>query len=417
MTAAETRQLMGVFRDADIEARFIGGCVRDSILKRPVKDIDIATPAPPEQVMAELEKAGIRVIPTGIDHGTVTAVIGKSHFEITTLRIDVKTDGRRAIVSYTDDWTADAARRDFTINTLSANENGDIYDPYDAMEDLGMGRVRFVGDAVQRINEDVLRLLRFFRFYAEYAKPPIHKEALIACRKMAHRLSELSGERVRGELFRILMAPNTAETIALMRSEKVLDHILPEAGDVARLRALAWLLERGIRLETIETDPVRRMAALIDPRCGLDDATVVAKRMKFSKFERRHLEHLIAPPECGVTLPPTSQWSERDVRRACYSLGNQVLMDLALLAWAGEIAETPRQKTEMIDGWARVLKSINACTLSAFPLKGRDGLELGFQPGPELGHALDQVEAWWIDGDFAADRDACIKRLKAIPKL
>lgn len=413
MTAPETRTLMQALREADIEARFIGGCVRDSILNRPVKDIDIATPVPPEQVMAVLEKAGIRTIPTGIDHGTITAIVDKHHFEITTLRIDVKTDGRRAQVAFTDDWTADAARRDFTINAMSANEDGDVFDPYNGMEDLGQGRVRFVGDALQRINEDVLRLLRFFRFFAEYAKPPINAEALIACRKMAHRLSELSGERVRGEIFRILMAPNTADTLAMMRAEKVLEHILPEAGDVARLRALAWLLERGIRMDELETDPVRRMAALMAPDCVLRDANTVAERLKFSNFERRHLEQLVAPPPTGVKQPISSQWSDKQVRRACFHLGPAVLIDLALLAWAGEIAETPRQKTPVIEGWERVLKSIIACPTQEFPLKGRDGLKLGIAAGPELGRALKQVEQWWIEGDFQAGRENCLKRLKA----
>ena len=172
MTAPETRLVLEALAEAGCEVRFIGGCVRDAVLKRPVRDIDLALPLPPDQVINLLRQAGIKVIPTGVDHGTVTAVVSSMHFEITTLRMDVETYGRRAKVAFIDDWSADAARRDFTFNALSCTPDGDIYDYFDGLEDLGHGRVRFVGDARDRIGEDVLRLLRFFRFYAHYGRPP-----------------------------------------------------------------------------------------------------------------------------------------------------------------------------------------------------------------------------------------------------
>ncbi|MEE8534186.1 MAG: CCA tRNA nucleotidyltransferase, partial [Alphaproteobacteria bacterium] len=235
MKAPATRAVVDALTADSAEVRFVGGCVRDAVAGRKVTDVDIATPDPPETVTRLLEAAGIRVVPTGIAHGTVTAVIRHRHFEITTLRRDVETYGRRAKVAFTDDWTADAARRDFTINALFCDPDGTLYDPFGGIDDLDAGRVRFVGDAVKRIKEDVLRLLRFFRFYAHYGRPPPDAEALAACRAMARALPGLSGERVSAELLRLLAAPDPAAVLALMIEAEVLAFVLPE---VAGLDAL-----------------------------------------------------------------------------------------------------------------------------------------------------------------------------------
>jgi len=192
MTAPETRAVVAALTADGTEVRFVGGCVRDALLGRPVKDVDIATPDRPQRVMELLARAGIRAIPTGIEHGTVTAVVGRTPFEITTLRRDVETYGRRAKVAFTDDWTADAARRDFTINALSCTPDGRLYDPFGGLADLRAGRVRFVGDPEARIREDVLRLLRFFRFYAHYGAAPPDPAALAACRALAPLLPGLA---------------------------------------------------------------------------------------------------------------------------------------------------------------------------------------------------------------------------------
>ena len=233
--AGDLRGLQGAYREG-ADVRFVGGCVRDAVLKRPVKDIDIATPDPPGTVIALLSAAGIRAIPTGIAHGTVTALVGEEKFEITTLRLDLATDGRHARVAYTDNWIADAARRDFTFNALSMTPAGAIFDPFDGLADLGAGVVRFVGVPRQRIEEDHLRLLRFFRMYATYGAPPPDAEALAACRQGAPAIAKLSGERVRDEVFRILLAPNAADTVLLMRDEHVLEHIIPYDTAIGRLR-------------------------------------------------------------------------------------------------------------------------------------------------------------------------------------
>ncbi len=400
---------MGAFYKAGVQARFIGGCVRDAVLKRPAKDIDIATPLEPEKVQALLEAEGIHVIPTGIQHGTITAVLGDHHFEITTLRVDVESFGRKARVEFTDDWTQDAARRDFTINAMSCDEHGNVFDPYDGLEDLGRGHVQFVGEPEQRIEEDVLRLLRFFRFNAEYGTPPINGKALRACRKHAHRLPELSGERVRGELFRILTAPNPADTITLMRAEGVIGHILPEAGDVGRLRMVQWLLERAVKFDGVEIDPVRRLAALLDPDLRPAQVEAVAVRLKFSNREKKHLLAMCAPgPAIHEAMSPTK------LRQACADAGNAIVVDRALLAWAQALAiksHLPRTETEQ---WCALIEAALVVRIPPFPLRGQDILDLGGQHGPEIGRALNTVKAWWRENDFQSDRAACLAHLKEV---
>ena len=404
ITAPETVAVVEALAAEGAEVRFVGGCVRDAVLQRPVVDIDIATPEPPERVIALLGKAGIKAIPTGIEHGTVTAVIGEARFEITTLRVDVETDGRRAKVAFTDDWTADAARRDFTINTLSCTLAGDIYDPMGGLDDLGRRRVRFVGNAEKRIEEDVLRLLRFFRMYAQYGRPPPDIKALAACRALAPRLSGLSGERVRDEILRILMAPDAADTVVLMRGEGVLEHILPEAGDVGRLRLLSWLDTSAIKVDSVAPDPLRRLAALLDVDAAR--AGSVAARLRLSNQQTERLVR-VAPPPHDVT-PDVDQ---RSLRRALNRAGADVVRDRVLLAWAGELALTPRRRGERTQAWLDTLAAVDAWTPVEFPLKGRDVIALGVPAGPRVGELLGAVEAWWEDGDYRADHKACLEKL------
>ena len=407
MTAPETRAVVEVLAADGTEVRFVGGCVRDSVARRPVGDIDIATPHPPAIVMTVLGNAGIVVLPTGLDHGTVTAVVGKRRFEVTSLRIDVETDGRRARVSFTDDWVADAARRDFTFNALSCTQDGDIYDPFGGLEDLAYGRVRFVGNARARIDEDVLRLLRYFRFYGHYGRPPPDADALAACRALAHRLGELSGERVRGEMFRILSSLNPAGVIVLMRGERVLENILPEAGDVGRLRLLNWLETRAMRLESLFADPLRRLAGLLTTNA--DGARNVARRLRLSRVQTERLVTLARPDaaiEPGV--------GDAALRRALQTRGAGIVRDLALLNWAAELAIDPRQPSERNQAWQALLESAARWRPLGFPLKGRDVLALGVAPGKRVGQLLAAVATWWEDGDYRADREACLARLKAI---
>jgi poly(A) polymerase len=405
MEMAETRAVVAALTRDGAEVRFVGGCVRDSLAHRPVTDVDIATHDPPDKVIALLEAAGIRAVPTGIAHGTVTAVAGSRHFEITTLRIDVETDGRWAKIAFTDDWVADAARRDFTINAMSCSPAGDVYDPFDGMIDLAEGRIRFVGLAAERIQEDALRLLRFFRFQATFGRPPPDPEALAACRNLAALVDSLSGERVRSELFRILLAPDPASAVSLMRGESVLERVLPEADDVGRLRVEGWLTTTALKIDGLEPDALRRLAALV--RVTRDGARAIAARLRLSNDERDRLVILVAPP---VALGP--ELDARARRRAFHELGAELARDLALLAWAGELAATPHPPKGRNEAWAALVKEAVAWTPREFPLKGRDALALGVPAGERMGQLLAEVERWWAEGDFAAGREECLAKLK-----
>ncbi|CCQ72727.1 CCA tRNA nucleotidyltransferase [Magnetospira sp. QH-2] len=409
MTAPETRSLFAALEKAGDEARFVGGCVRDAVLNRPVKDIDIATHLPPTEVIRRLEAADIHVIPTGLAHGTVTAVIHKTHFEITTLREDLETDGRRAKVAFTDDWTADAARRDFTINTLFCTLDGAIHDPFDGLIDLGEGRVRFVGDARQRCEEDILRVLRFFRFHAHYGRPPPDADALAACRAFAPRLPDLSGERIRNELFNILLAPDPASAIDLMHAQGALMPILPESGDgeTETLRQLSWLEANTWRIEGIETDSVRRLSALLktDPA----GVAAFAHRLHLSNRQRNRLATLADP-----ALRPEPYGSPHDLRKLLYKEGSNLVRDRLLLAWAHELATTPDQGLDDNERWMEHLRACAAWEPVPFPLRGKDALAVGVAHGPAMGKMLKKVEAWWINEDFQPDKAACLMRLREL---
>lgn len=407
MTAPETLLVFEALAPGGADVRFIGGCVRDAVLRRPIRDIDLALALPPRRVMELLKAAGIKVVPTGIEHGTVTAVVGTRQYEITTLRVDVETFGRRARVAFTDDWVADAARRDFTFNALSCTLAGDIYDYFDGLEDLGQGRVRFVGNAHDRISEDILRLLRFFRFYAHYGRPPPDRDALVACREWANKVETLAGERVRAELFRTLMATDPADVFQLMRDWDVLPHVLPEANGVERLRMLSWLDSRALRLDSVAPDPVRRLAALLD--FGEAGAERIADRLRLSNDHRGRLTAMarsaaIIEPDAGDAL----------LSRALYDLGAETVRDLALLAWADGLVMQSRQPPGRNEGWTRLLHRIDEWRRPEFPLRGRDALALGLAPGPAVGGLLREVERWWEDGGFAGDRAACLARLRAL---
>lgn len=401
MLAPETKTVIAALTAQGADVRFVGGCVRDAVLQRPINDIDIATHEPPERVMELLELAGIRAIPTGIAHGTVTAVVGKAHFEITTLRSDVESFGRHARVEFTDDWTEDAARRDFTINAMFCRPDGAIFDPFDGLSDLGAGRVRFVGDPMQRIDEDVLRLLRFFRFQAHYGRPPADPRALAACRAQAHKLPTLSGERVCGELFKLLQAPDPAGAVLLMQGHRVLDVLLPEALNINRLRMLAFLENRGVVHGGVRPDSLRRLAAVLTvDKAGAD---AVAERLRLSNAQKIRLAQLAAPEH-----RPDAAMGEQAARRMLHHLGREQFCDLVLLAWAGRRALENRPSAAESDGWRALLALAEQWVPVDFPIKGQDLKDLGVPHGPAIGSLLKELEQWWEDGDYRADRAAVL---------
>lgn len=407
MTAPETGMLMDALSADGAEVRFIGGCVRDSVLKRPVRDIDVATPEPPDKVITLLNTAGLKAIPTGVEHGTVTAVVEKAVFEITTLRVDVESYGRRARVAFTDDWKRDAARRDFTINALSCTRDGDIYDYFNGLDDLGHGRIRFVGNPAERITEDRLRLLRFFRFYAHYGRPPPDAEALAACRDQARSVALLSGERVRIEIFRTLMAPDPADVFQLMHGNGVLEHVLPEDGRIDRLRMLTWLDSRAIRYESVVPDPIRRLAALL--QTDARGAEAIAERFRMSNEHRRRLIAMVESPY----LVNPDVGSQR-IRRALHRLGPAAVRDLTLLNWADELATQGRLPHARTEGWITLIETANRWAALTFPLRGRDVLACGIPHGPHVGAILRAVEAWWEENDYRPNPAACLDKMRSL---
>ncbi len=400
MNAPETRAVFAALAAAGGEARFVGGCVRDALLGRPVKDVDIATDIPPQDVMAALRAARLKAVPTGLSHGTVTAVSGGQPFEITTLRRDVETDGRRARVAFTDDWEEDAARRDFTFNALSLTPDGVLHDPFGGGADLRAGRVRFVGDPKERLAEDVLRLLRFFRFYAHYGRGALDEAGLGACREMAPMLSRLSAERVQAELLKLLEAPDPASVLAVMTEAGVIGVILPEATMLDRLDRLVRLEgEAAGRWPTLVTpDAVRRLAAVL--AADKESAEDVADRLRLSNAAGAKLK-LLAEPR--TALP---DWDATVAnRRTLFRLGRPAYIDLALMALADSESETNGDYAAAFDlaaGW----------TPPRFPLSGRDVRSLGVPAGPKIGRLLEEVERWWADEDFRPDREACLDRLR-----
>ena len=375
------QQLLAALATAGIASRFVGGCVRNWLIGRPIDDIDVAVDRPPETVMRALEAAEIKVVPTGLSHGTVTAVIAGRPFEITTLRRDVETDGRHAVVAFTDDWRADAARRDFTFNALYADPDGTIYDYFDGRADLLTGRVRFIGDPDQRIAEDRLRVLRFFRFHAWFGRAPLDPAGFDACRRNATGVRSLSAERVTKELLRLLAAPAPVDSLEAMVEVGALDHWLPEYGGTARLRSLIAREESA--------DALRRLAAVLSPTAN---ATVIGKRLRLSTQDTLRLQVMLEPlaEEAG------------NLRVLLYRLGPTLFVDRLLL------------EGDALGDWRQGLALVRTWTPPSLPVGGADALEMGLKPGPEVGRLLEAVERWWIDGDFQADRAACLAKLQQL---
>jgi poly(A) polymerase len=385
LAAEDSLKVMTALARGGRPARFVGGCVRDALLDpgADAADIDVATPEPPERAMALLAADGLHPVPTGLRHGTVSLRYSGRRFEITTLRRDVACDGRHAEVEFTDDFDADAARRDFTINAMSCELDGTLHDPMGGRADLGTGRVRFVGEARRRIAEDHLRILRFFRFQARFGRGAPDGEALAACAELAEGIDGLSGERIRQELWLILLGPRPAATLGLMRSAGILARVIPGTVALAHLDRL------------VEPDALLRLAALLRPS---DTARVMALagRLRLSNDDRERLRALVCRPTPDVAADARAQ------RLAIHRLGPALYADLVRLARAaGEIDDAAA---------GPLLALLASWQAPEFPLTGSDLLALGVPAGPELGRMLTEVRRAWEEADFALDRAACLAR-------
>ena len=360
--------------------RYVGGAVRDELLGLPVNDVDLATRIPPDEVIRRLEKAKIKAVPTGIDHGTITAVSDGHVFEVTTLRRDVSTDGRRATVAFTDDWKEDAARRDFTINALSADPlTGELFDYFGGLADLEARRVRFIGDALTRIAEDHLRILRFFRFHARFGEGGPDAEGLEACTRRANDLMALSRERIAGELLRLLGLPDPAPTIRIMVERGIVAPVLPEI-DIAGVDRLASLPPRETAAG-VEPDGIRRLAALLPSGIAAD----VAARLRLSNAQRVRLE----------CIEQSGDHHADDPRALAYRIGIECAIDRLLLAPKLDSA-VAAERIAILTAWQR----------PRLPVGGGDLVAAGITAGPQVARMLKRIEERWIAEGFPEDERA-----------
>ncbi len=384
---AVTRLLALLDRDGE-EARVVGGAVRNALLRLPVDEIDVATTAVPEEVVRRVEAAGGKAIPTGIEHGTITAVIDHHPVEVTTLREDVETFGRKARVVFGRDWRADAERRDFAINALSASADGKVYDYVGGIGDIAARRVRFIGDPQRRIEEDYLRILRFFRFHAHFGEGAPDPVALHACIRARAGLETLSRERVRMEVLKLFVAARATPTLAVMAESGLLGMVL---GGVAFIASFENMVKVEVALG-VKPDAVRRLGALAV--WVAEDAERLAQRLRLSNAES---ERLLALEHWWRIAP---QPDEQAAHALLYRRGPQSFADRVSLAWA-------RSPAGAADGaWRDLARLPQRWTAPVFSLKAADFIRRGVAAGPPLGAALHAAEAAWIAADFPADRAA-----------
>ncbi|MEP9368626.1 CCA tRNA nucleotidyltransferase [Xanthobacter sp. VNH20] len=392
-TAAPLRRVLGALDGAGEETRVVGGAVRNALLGRPVSEVDLATTALPEETMRRARDAGLKAVPTGLAHGTVTVVADGTPFEVTTLREDVETDGRHAVVRFGRDWRADAARRDFTMNALYADAQGAVIDLVDGLADLRAHRVRFIGEAQTRIREDHLRILRLFRFHAAYGRGPMDAAALTAAIRLRAGILRLSRERVGSELLKLLAVPNAAATVRLMSETGFLPTILAGVPDLISLERLA-ALEAALGEPP---DAVRRLGVLA-VRIG-EDAARLRERLRLSNEAFKRLQ--------GMAGAAGAAMDARQARSVIYRLGRAAFEDRLLAgaahgAWAsGEVAP--------------LLALARSWPVPAAPFCAADLIAQGLKPGPALGAALARMEEAWIAADFPADAQS-LRALMALAR-
>lgn len=393
MRSSQTERLFTVLQGGDAVpcVLFVGGCVRNALMRREVEDVDLATTLRPEEVMARLEAQSIRVIPTGIDHGTVTAVMDGHVYEITTLRRDVETDGRRAVVAYADCWVEDARRRDFTMNTLLLDLQGNIYDPLGCgLDDLDAGRVVFVGDAAQRIKEDYLRILRYFRFHALYGSGEMDGTALRACAEGSGGIDTLSRERVTQEFFKIMVCERAPEILEVMFAHGILASFRFADYDGDFFRHFCMFQSRyGLGAVSSRLFVMANM--------NFDNIRTMERHVIFPKVFLRDMEAISG----ALNLPDLS--CDRAVRESVYRFGRSVTAQCVMI----ELVQD-----QVMNGYApTALKIIQSWDVPDFPLNGKDIMDSGIKEGVQVGKTLHALENWWIAQDFKPDRQECLRQV------
>ncbi|MGX9116027.1 CCA tRNA nucleotidyltransferase [Mesorhizobium sp. BHbsci] len=396
------QRLLAALADGGEEARVAGGAVRNALIGQPVADVDIATTTVPDETIRRAEAVGFKAVPTGIEHGTITIVAGGKPFEVTTLRADIETDGRRAKVSFGRDWKADAERRDFTINALYAEADGTIVDLVGGVADIEARRLRFIGDPEARIREDYLRILRFFRFFAWYGDGRPDAEGLKACARLKEGLGQLSVERVWSELKKLLSAPDPSRALLWMRQASVLTRVLPETEKwgIDAIHALT----RAERDLGWTPDPLLRLEAIVPPDAAR--LKTLAERLRFSVSDAGRLR------QWALTAPVEPKTTEAELAKRLYRGDHQGLVDRLRLSLASARGRAVEDNDALLEagGFSRLLAFAGKWKKPDFPLKGADLTTLGASPGPKLGATLKNLENEWVESGFALDRGALLER-------
>jgi poly(A) polymerase len=394
----QTQAIYACLNREGFAARAVGGAVRNALLGRAVHEVDFATTAKPEEIMRLAAQSAMKAVPTGIAHGTVTLVVDGIPFEVTSLRRDVETHGRHATVAFDADWESDAKRRDFTINALYADTQGNVHDPVGGLADLGARRVRFVGKADERVREDYLRILRFFRFSAEYAEGDFDREGIAAAIHGRGGLAQLSRERIRAEFLRLLVSRRAGDAITIMDEAGLLLLLL---GRVIRRTRFARLGQIESRL-CLTPDPILRLAALAI--FVAEDAVDLAERLRLSSAEAGYLLNLAT---ASPSLP--ADLNLKALRCLIYRQGSRVYLGRLLLAWASFCGPLDE------DAWTLAAALVNRWKPPSFPLSGADLIAKGWKAGPELGAELKRLEDLWIDSDFELSGYDLLMRLSSLP--
>ena len=389
------KELINILNSKDDDSRYVGGCVRDYFAGHETKDIDIATKIPPNKVVKILTKNGYKPFTAGIDHGTISINLGELKIEITTLRKDMNHDGRHADIELTDDWEIDAARRDFTINSLYMNDKGDLFDPFDGLNDLENRKIRFIGDPEARINEDYLRMLRLFRFISIYESkidPPIRK----ILEKNKSKINKLSAERIHQEFFKIMQNDDSGKTIELMKNMNFLNTIFGYKLDISSYQRILKIDVENF----FEPDLLLRFFLLVPKKY---DSLSLLTNFTFSNREKKIFEEIY-----NSNHKVKSYLSIKEVRAEIYKIGKDNFNNLVRINWARD------NKISNSVQWRALLAISESFQLPVFPIKAKDLLALGVSEGPLLGEILDDVESWWVDTDFTADKLSLFERMKSI---
>jgi len=391
------KKILSLLNKKEDTTRFVGGCVRDSLVGIETNDIDIATKLKPDDVLSILNSASIKVIPTGIDHGTVSVFSKNFNFEITTLRSDISTDGRHAEVIFSDNWEEDSSRRDFTVNSIYLKQNGDIYDPHNGIKHLKEGKIVFIGDPDERINEDYLRILRFFRFNAFYGNNnlKLSNNSIKACAKNKNKIKKLSSERIHNEFFKILNSTNSYFIINIMKKIGILDILFDEKVETKFFKKLLLIEKKN----SLTIDQIIRFVSLA-PNAEKNHLSDL-KMFNFSKKDKKKLL-LLTNHEFKIN----NKLDKNDIKKILYLVDKQSLVDLAIMSWA-------LSADKIIDReWISILSKISKIKVPIFPIKANDLLDLGLKEGPIIGEIFKEIEQDWINSNFELNKEELLLKSK-----